>query len=281
MLRFANQPKTTTTGRLTRDRRNGEGDPIKVEIYDPVTGKTVDTAAEITLTLRLGSGRGNLSGVTATAVGGVASFPDVSIDTPGLYTLEASGGGAQDTAVSEGFMVADTVDTCTGPGCSFTEKNGEHTYKATPQPGVAGAEWASSLNLPGVRVSCDFDPIFYKDARQPNAIWYSYDDGGTSAKEIEIVIHKSLVDHTPQNDPSEYRVVYSSPIQFTDHDGTPAREDPWPDGPSAYFGTTWFTGLLPGCDPNNPVAPCVLSWADDGGNRVAKILTPPGDPFIR
>ena len=40
MLRFANQPKTTRTRRLTRDGRDSEGDAIRVEIYDPVTGKT-------------------------------------------------------------------------------------------------------------------------------------------------------------------------------------------------------------------------------------------------
>ena len=282
MLRFANQPKTTRTRRLTRDGRDSEGDAIRVEIYDPVTGKTIDTDVEVTLTLRLGSGRGDLSGGTATAVGGVATFADLSIDTPGLFTLEASSAGDKDTTVSQGFMVADTVETCTGPDCSFTETKGDHTYTTTPQQSRLGAEWASAAHLPGVKVSCDFDPFFYSDDRQPNAIWYSYDDEDTqSAKEIQIVIHKSLVDQTPDNAPSDYRVAYSSPVRFTDRTGSPAREDPWPDGPSAYFGTTWFTGLLPDCDPQDPVAPCVLKWADDGGNRVATVLTPPGDPFIR
>jgi len=32
MLRFANQPKTTRTRRLTRDGRDSEGDAIRVEI---------------------------------------------------------------------------------------------------------------------------------------------------------------------------------------------------------------------------------------------------------
>ena len=90
-----------------------------------------------------------------------------------------------------------------------------------------------------------------------------------------------IVDQTPDNDPSQYRVCYSSPVPFTDRTGDLARPDPWDDGPSAYFGTTWFTGLLPDCDENDPVAPCVVKWTDDGGNRVATILTPPGDPFIR
>ena len=282
MLRFANQPNTTETDRPTRDGHNSVGDAIRVEIYDPDTNQTVDTTAAVTLTLRSNVGRGKLIGGAANAVAGVATFPDLSIDTPGLYTLEASSPAAEDTPVSEQFMVADTVATCDGPGCNFTETEDGHTYTTTPEQGSAGAKWATSINLPGVRVSCDFAPFDYPDSRQPNAIWYSYDDGDTrSPKMIEIVIDKAIVDQTPDNGTSEYRVCYSSPVPFTDRTGELAQPDPWEDGPSAYFGTTWFTGLLPDCDENDPVAPCVLKWTDDGGNRVGTFLAPPGDPSFR
>jgi hypothetical protein len=282
MLRFVNQPRTTGTGRPTRDGHDSTGEAIRVEIYDPATNRTVDTDADVTLTLGLGSARGKLIGGTAKAVAGVATFPDLSIDTPGLYTLKASSAADSDTPLSDGFMVADTVATCDGPGCSFTETREPHTYTATPEQGSAGARWASSVNLPGVRISCDFAPFDYPDERQPNAIWYSYDDGDTrSPKTIVIVIDKAIVDQTTDNGTSDYRVCYSSPVPFTDRTGEPAKPDPWDDGPSAYFGTTWFTGLLPDCDPNDPVAPCVLGWTDDGGNRVGTFLAPPGDPSFR
>ena len=282
MLRFVNQPRTTGTGRPTRDGHDSTGEAISVEIYDPATNRTVDTDADVILTLGLGSARGKLIGGTAKAVAGVATFPDLSIDTPGLYTLKASSAADSDTPLSDGFMVADTVATCDGPDCSFTETRESHTYTATPQEGSAGARWASSVNLPGVRISCDFAPFDYPDERQPNAIWYSYDDGDTrSPKTIVIVIDKAIVDKTTDNDPSDYRVCYSSPVPFTDRTGELARPDPWDDGPSAYFGTTWFTGLLPDCDPSDPVAPCVLGWTDDGGKRVGTFLAPPGDPSFR
>ena len=282
MLRFVNQPRTTGTGRPTRDGRDSTGEAISVEIYDPATNRTVDTDADVTLTLGLGSARGKLIGGTAKAVAGVATFPDLSIDTPGLYTLKASSAADSDTPLSDGFMVADTIATCDGPGCSFTETTEPHTYTATPEQGSAGATWASSVNLPGVRISCDFAPFDYPDERQPNAIWYSYDDGDTrSPKTIVIVIDKAIVDKTPDNGTSDYRVCYSSPVPFTDRTGELAKPDPWDDGPSAYFGTTWFTGLLPDCDPNDPVAPCVLGWTDDAGNRVGTFLAPPGDPSFR
>ena len=53
-----------------------------------------------------------------------------------------------------------------------------------------GARWASSVNLPGVRVSCDFAPFDYPDERQPNAIWFSYDDGDTRSPEDERDRHR-------------------------------------------------------------------------------------------
>lgn len=282
MLRFANQPNTTRTGRPTRDGHDSAGDAIRVEIYDPATNRPVDTDADVTLNLDLGSTRGNITGGTAKAVGGIATFPDLSIDTPGLYTLKASSSADKDTPLSNGFMVADTVATCDGPDCSFTETKGGHTYTATPEQGSVGARWASSVDLPGVRISAAFPPFDYPDERQPNTTWYSYDDGDArSAKTIVIVVDKATVDLTQNNDPADYRVCYSSPVPFRDRTGDFAKEDPWADGPSSYFGTTWFTGLLPDCDPHDPVAPCVLKWTDDGGNRVATVLTPPGDPFIR
>jgi hypothetical protein len=281
MLRFVNQPDTTATGSVIRDAHGSTGNAISVEIFDPMTNGTVDTDATVTLTLG-SDARGKLTGGTADAVHGVATFTDLTIDTPGLYALEASSRATNGTQSSEQFMVADTVSTCTGAGCSFRESRNGHTHTTTPVEGLAGAEWAAAVNLPGVRVSCDFEPFRYADSRQPNAIWYSYDDGDRgSPKTHEIVIDKATVDATPDNSPDRYRVCYSSPVRFIDSTGKPAEPDPWEDGPSAYFGTTWFTGLLPECDPNDPVAPCVLKWTDDGGNRVATILTPPGDPFIR
>jgi hypothetical protein len=282
MLRFANQPNTTGTGQPIRDGHGSTGDAIRVEIYDPTTNQTVDTDAAVTLNLGWNAEGGKLIGGDAKAVAGVATFPDLSIDAPGAFKLEASSPATKDVPVSDQFMVADTVATCDGPDCSFTETWEGHTYTTTPVQGSTGAAWASSVNLPGVRVSCDFAPFDYPDSRQPNAVWYSYDDGDTgSPKTNVIVIDREVVDKTPDNDPSEYRVCYSSPVPFIDRTGELAKQDPWDDGPSAYFGTTWFTGLLPDCDQDDPVAPCVLRWTDDGGNRVGTFLTPPGDPSYR
>jgi hypothetical protein len=286
LLRFANQPTTTKTGDPITDVFKSAGADIRVEVYDAKTGVTVDSNAAVTLTLGFGQAGGSLSGGgPVNAVAGVATFPALSIDVPGPYKLKASSPAASNTPLSSRFMVSNTVDECTGPGCSFSQRpEDQNTYTTTPKNGVEGADWATTLNLPGLRISCQFAPFNYSDLRQPNAVWYVYDDGGTSPKTNVIVIHKSIVQQTPENGASKYRICYSSPVRFPDRTGDLAQPDPWPDGPTSYFGETWYTGLLPDCPKKNPEskAPCSLGWTATGsGDRIGTFLTPPGDPNYR
>jgi hypothetical protein len=290
LLRFANQPATTATDALITDAFDSAGDPLQVEIYDPLTEETVDSDATVTLTLSKNPADGTLTGGAEDAVSGVATFDGLSIDTPGPYRLEASSDVATNTPETGQFIVADVVEECSGPGCSFDQAAGGASYTTTPQTGAAGADYAASLNLNGLRISCEFAPFDYPDSRQPNGVWYVYDDGATgSVKTNVIVIPASVVKITPENGASKYRVCYSSPTPFRDRTGGMAPVDPWtePDedgnvGPSVYFGETWYTGLLPDCAKKNPVAPCVLKWnSGGGGSRVGTFLTPPGDPSYR
>lgn len=285
LLRFANQPDTTKTGAIIKDGFASSGAAIRVEIYDPFTGLTVNSDAPVTLNTSYNPAGGALSGggpVNASA--GVATFDALSINRAGPYKLRASApSAASNTPDSGQFMVSDTVTTCSGAGCSFTLPEGQSSYTTTPKKGTSGATYVASLNLSGLRISCDFAPFNYPDSRQPNAVWYVYDDGNSSSvKTNVIVIDKVIVQETPENGASAYRVCYSSPDPFTDRTGQPAPADPWPNGPSVYFGQTWYTGLLPDCKGKNPVAPCVVSWTgDSAGNRVGTFLTPPGDPSYR
>ena len=292
LLRFANQPNTTATGNTIKTGYDSTGDGIKVEIYDPGTGLTVDSNAMVTLTLGYSPAGGTLSGGGATAAAaGVATFSGLSINVAGPYKLRASSPAASNTPNSTQFMVSDTVDTCQGAGCSFTEDQAANNYTLTPKNGADGAKYVATLNLPGLKISCQFDPYNYSDLRQPNTVWYTYDDGSTaSLKTNVIVIDKGIVQVTPENGASKYRVCYSSPVRFKDRLGNDAPADPWtsPDGngnvgPSTYFGQTWYTGILPDCGSKKvPPAPCVISWTgDSAGNRIGTFVTPPGDPSYR
>lgn len=295
VLRFANQPTTTKTGQVINDAvdgaRTNTGSPIRVEIFDPGTNMVVNSNATVTLT-QIPVRDSTLSGGSAVASGGVATFTTLSLDQPGRYTLQASSSAVPASQDSNPFMVADTIATCAGTGCSFTQTDPRGTYTTTPKKGNA-ATFVSSLNLEGLRVSCEFAPYNYETDRQPNAVWYTYDDPSgdpTNLKTNKIVIGKEWVQNTPENGASAYRVCYASPVPFKDRFGNNAPADPVapPDingdlGPSSYFGATWYMGLLPDCgNKKNPPAPCVLSWTgDSAGNRVGMFVTPPGDPGYR
>ena len=282
LLVFVNQPDTTKTGTSITDGYNGSGDPISVKIVDRNSGATVDTDATVTLSLAFSPSGGSLSNGSVAAVAGVATFPSLSINAPGPYTLRASSSVASNHPVSEQFMVSNTVTECGGAGCSFTEKQGGNSYTVTPKTGTLGADYVTTLNLPGLNISCEFAPYNYPAARQPNTVWYVYDDGGASAKTNVIVIDKSVVQITPENGASKYRVCYASPEIFKDRFGNDAPADTSSGGPSEYFGATWYMGLLPDCAKKNPVAPCVVSWtATSSGQRIGTFLTPPGDPGFR
>jgi hypothetical protein len=282
LLVFVNQPNTTKTSTEITDGYAGSGDPISVKIVDRNSGATVDTNATVTLSLAFSPSGGTLSTASRAAVAGVATFDDLSVNAPGPYKLRASSAVASNNPVSAQFMVSNIVTNCDTTTCSFTQKQGGNSYTVTPKTGTPGADYVTTLNLPGLNISCDFAPYNYPAARQPNTVWYVYDDGGSSVKTNVIVIDKSIVQITPENGASKYRVCYASPETFKDRFGNDAPADTSSGGPSEYFGAPWYMGLLPDCAKKNPVAPCVVSWtASSTGQRIGTFLTPKGDPSFR
>jgi hypothetical protein len=90
--------------------------PVSVEFIDPNSGK-VDTNATSAVTLTLKGGSGTLSGTaTVDAVGGVATFSNLSINVAGNYTLDASTSGSSATAASNPFTIGAAALTWTGGG---------------------------------------------------------------------------------------------------------------------------------------------------------------------
>jgi hypothetical protein len=96
-LAFAQEPSNATIGQAISPS-------IKVDVED-ASGNVVGSDGS-TVTLSVGSGPGGLSGtLTATAVGGVATFSNISASVAGTYTLNATDGSLQG-ATSSGFTVA-------------------------------------------------------------------------------------------------------------------------------------------------------------------------------
>jgi hypothetical protein len=300
-LEFVNQPNTTQTGHTVMSGYGSTDPSVSVRVYDPGTNLTVDTNASVSLVLDHNPSGGILSGGTATAVSGVAAFPSLSVDRAGAYTLKASSTAASNQPISNQFLVADTLDSCSSTTCSFTQQSTQTTFKTTPKKGTVGATYVATVNLSGLNIQCDFAPYNYPANRQPNTVWYQYDDGNSSTKVNTILIDKAWVQQTPENGASAYRVCYAAPtpfvsravtgydlingsvVQTTNGTGSYAPPDSSSGGPSEFFGTTWYMGLLPDCGSKKvPPAPCVIGWTgDSAGDRIGTFVTPTGDPSIR
>lgn len=290
-LRFVNQPNTTVVLGVIKDGVGSTGNPIKVEIFDPATDLVVSSNENVTLTPVYNPAAGVIAGGTVAAAAGVATFSSLSLNKSGPYRLQASSPAASNTPVRPAppavFMIVDTLQTCSGTTCNFAPlTDGGSSYSTQPQTGTAGASLAASRNLSGLLISCDFAPFNYPDARQPNAIWYTY--SGTGVKNNTIIIDKATVQITPENGASAYQVCFTSPTPFFARGGNTAPGSATitlntlpPAGtllPSAYFGETWYIGLLPDCG-KKAVAPCVTGRSGSGaGNRTITFITPDGDP---
>ena len=280
-LRFVNQPATTQTGSVITEGFGSSGTGIQVEFVDSSTGlRATNATARISITLGSNPAGGTLTGGgLLKAVAGVATFTNLKLNKDGVYRLQANSGSASNHPLSNKFTVADQVTTCSSASCAFSLSQGQNSYTVDPTLGTEGANYASSLNLGGLTVSCDFAPYNYPDIRQPNTVLFDYQGSGT--KVVTIVIDKLIVQQTAENGASKYRVCFSSPDPFHDIFGAWAPADTSTNGPSSYFGGTWYIGLLPDCAAKNPVAPCVLSWNASNGDRIGKFLAPAGDPTYR
>ena len=81
------------------------GEPLSVEVRDESGERVSDAAVVVELTLEGGSPEGSIVGTSsATAISGVATFRNLTVDRSGTYVIRASGGDLLD-AVSGEFTV--------------------------------------------------------------------------------------------------------------------------------------------------------------------------------
>lgn len=116
-LRFVQQPTTVEEGVAVNP-------PVSVEIID-ATGNRTDSAATVQMSLTSSCG-GLLSTTSAAAVGGLATFAVLSIDTPcAAASLQASAAGLAGTT-SGTFAVTETraVDDLDGAACGACGQGG-------------------------------------------------------------------------------------------------------------------------------------------------------------
>ena len=262
-LDFLQPPAGAQTGAgITAETYNLMGPSVQVAVVDEEGHVVTSCSATITLSILNNPGGGTLGGITTVkAVNGVATFASLSIDAHGLgYTLQATSPEIA-PATSPPFDIVDVGEIC-GPGpCSgstATETTGVQVDAISGESGdlLSLSLGVQTLECPGYEASSDVVTFGVS--------------GSDRTKTVTISVDKSVVKKRPNKGAAHFQVCYASPNPFTQRDGTPA---PLVGGA--------YTGLLPDCDNQPPVPPCVLSRHKKSGDAVVAFLAPAGDPTGR
>jgi len=270
-LYWSTEPADAAIGQaITSAAFDPTGPPLQVEVLDGNGSLSTTSTAPITVLLSSNPGAGTLSGTTTVdAVGGVASFDDLSIDQPGTgYVLEADSPGIAG-AHSSSFDETTSGTTCSpGQSCETGASTPTSSMDLSTTP---AAPTTLSITVdPGTALQC----AGYS-AQDPN--WYSFlSSSSASGKVVEYTVIPSHA--------GEVGFCLGAPYEFTTNTGAPAPPGTLPDGSSG------FIGLLPRCTASS-TGPCVDARtltpdpnSPTGYDVTLKALFPaglPGDPIGR
>jgi hypothetical protein len=244
---------------------------VAVEVVDGRGNRVTSFTGTIELQL-VQSGPGTLTPDTArsTAVAGLASFSNLSINRSGEYNLRAttpvSGFAA---AVSEEFKIIDVVEPCTASSCTATLAGTNTTSTVTGTGGSGTGFVLLSLNLGREPVCAGYTP--------PTPDWYEFETTVPREKTVTATFSKAAM--TAFGKPAwKLQICFAAPIKFPAKDG-PAKPFDYDGDPSN--GAEGFVGLLPDC-PYKPKTPCISKRESVyGGGAIVKFLVPlvwGGDP---
>jgi hypothetical protein len=146
-LAFAVQPSPTMSGGIITPA-------VQVTAQDPYGNLATGFQGDVTLALGDNPGAGTLSGTTvARAIGGVATFGDLSIDRlSGGYTLKASGGGLPATS-SAPFAISDATTSLTITALTTGGAVAPHTYSVCIDPTPDGGDGVTCATSGTIGVS--------------------------------------------------------------------------------------------------------------------------------
>jgi hypothetical protein len=138
---------------ITSTDNNAAPTNLPVQVEAVTTGGTRVTTFSGTVTLVATSGpAGSVTGNTAAASNGVATFPNFSIGTEGIYQFKATSPGQTDSAPSAPFTIGDGVLNC-GQDMPLANTNPnnlpEFDGNGLPVPGWAGAGKRGPFNKDG------------------------------------------------------------------------------------------------------------------------------------
>ena len=208
------------------------------------------------------------SPASGATVGGLASFPDLSIDRSGNYNLRASTTAAGFTGVdSNPFQVIDDVGDCSASNCKAQVAGRQSTSTLT---GAAVTGFALlSLNLGTPPECAGYTP--------PTSDYYEFQLVGTAGDKTVLASFSKAAMKSFGGGHSALEICFAAPQSFTATTGPPAAFDY--DGDPGN-GAEGFVGLLPDCAAT-PAGPCILDRASAGGGGAEVLFFVPaawGDP---
>jgi hypothetical protein len=263
------EPAGTVAGQVITSRFNSSGGPVKVEVLDGSGQLATGSTAAVVVAIGSNPGSGTLSGTTtADASGGIASFPNLSIDKPGIgYTLTATSPGII-SGTSPDFTIWGSLTRCPTSSCSASASSKNASETVTTSSATSGQ--VLGIGLGGVSFSCGST---YQETSDPVS-FDLFDSSGvvqSSAQfSVTLAILKNAVQSSGHSGASSWQICYASTTPFTAQSGT--------SGTAVFGGVTYHTGLLPDCSSSQP-APCVQTRNKDNGGDVVITFLATGDPI--
>jgi hypothetical protein len=260
------EPTGTVAGKIITSSFNSSGGPVEVAVLDGSGHLATHSTAAVTVAISANPGSGTLSGTTTVnAIGGIASFANLSIDKVGTgYSLAASSTGITSTT-SSFFTIWGSLSACSASAScsgSASSKTTAETVSTSGLGGVLGVGLGGTSYLCGSYIETS-DPVTFDLLDSSGAPIGSADFSGT----LEIFKNSVLASGHPGA--STWQICYASTTSFTPLPNT---------GGTAIFGLVkYFTGLLPDCSSTQP-APCVQSRTKDNGGDVLITFLATGDP---
>ena len=256
---FGTEPHSVLVGQdITGSDYSSSGGPVTVRLVDSNGVLVTTSSASVTVALGSNPGGATLGGTTTVAaVNGVATFPNLTINQPGVgYTLIASSPSLT-SATSSAFDAQSTAAPCANQTtCTTTLSSSSTDAQITANPAAGGAPDSGVLTE-----SFDEGPALTCTGYKPiSSQWVYFEMTATDrSKSLSWTnMHPALqVGQTLKDLLTVTEMCYGAPYQFKTKSGAPATKTTWPNG------TVEYVGLLPDCPSGTRTGPCVTSRSDN------------------
>jgi hypothetical protein len=292
-----NEPKSTVRTATVLSGFDSTGAPVEAGVYTPSGTLAATFSGTVTVTLYpAGAKLSGGSSVNATASGGVATFPSLSVDLAGSnYRLEATSPGLTGSPtnglspVSSPFSIYTALAPCSTADCSVagsTTTNKKTRITVTETTTTAPAEGFVGVGFGGAPTFASGCTGTYLVTAADTAATDVFLSNGTPTAQsrtatwkIVYEITRTIVKSSGQTGASQWQACYASTTPFTTSTGVTAV--------SQTFSTTatgtsvaYFVGLLPTCS-TKVLAPCVLTRHKDNAGDEILTIQAAGDSFVR